>query len=258
MAGKATKKAAPKQTKVRKPTQKSKKACAAYIRTSTKTNKDRGGKARALNATSAAARGSKDVIGPIVHDVVSGAVAFEKRAKLKKLLEEDGVQRIYVEGLRDIAPDLFVGEHIYDVAQRMGKDIFLSGSGKFFSRAGEEETPQKKFERRMGFLTEEYERDCIKHRLQSGTKEKLKTSKFVSQSGEKKLAGRKTILDDLGGASPTTRKEMLKLSKQREKGHFGWRALAKKFQALLKLDSTPAHETARRMVQELALKPPRK
>ena len=111
-----------------------------------------------------------------------------------------------------------------------------------------------KFERRLSLMTEEYEKYCINWRLKEGREDKVKTSKKVSQSGERKLVGRKTTLVCLRGVTAAVRKRTLALIKQRERGDFGWRTLAKEFKGVLKLEHIPSHETARRMAQELRLK----
>ena len=71
-----------------KPTLQKAKQSVAYVRTSTKANKDRGGKARALRCTAAAAESKRDIIEKVVHDIVSGTVGLEKRSKFKSLLQK--------------------------------------------------------------------------------------------------------------------------------------------------------------------------
>ena len=60
----------------------------AYVRTSSKANKDRGGKVRAKRVTASAAASFKMQIKKVLHDVVSGTLPINSRTQLKKLFEQ--------------------------------------------------------------------------------------------------------------------------------------------------------------------------
>ena len=85
----------------------------AYIRTSTKTNKDRGGKARATRAITKALQSQK--VDRVIHDVVSGSAPLCKRTKLIDLLTKrthTSLKTIAVEGTRDLACNLIAAEEL--------------------------------------------------------------------------------------------------------------------------------------------------
>ena len=79
-----------------------------------------------------------------------------------------------------------------------------------------------------------------------------KTTKARTQSGSPKVNGRKSTLQLLKPSSSKVKK-MISLSKKRSKGCFGWRSLAIKFDAILKIKGGKklSVETVRRMVREL-------
>ncbi len=87
-----------------------------YVRTSTRTNKDKGGKKRGADAAKSMAQCRGDKVSGVIHDVVSGSKPLDQRDVLVNLLTGAGkkkCRKIYVESARDIARDMLVVEQIY-------------------------------------------------------------------------------------------------------------------------------------------------
>lgn len=83
----------------------------AYIRTSTATNKKRGGKARATRAIAGVLKAGN--VDETIHDIISGAAPLAQRKQLVDLLSKKthkGLRTVLVEGTRDIARNLLVAE----------------------------------------------------------------------------------------------------------------------------------------------------
>jgi hypothetical protein len=142
---------------------------ATYIRTSTKTNKDRGGKQRALRATSAAAQRQKDTIGEVVHEIISGAAPLEDRSGLLGLMTKDGLDKIYVESSRDVARSVLVGEAVHALSKLLNVQIVVADNPGLMCH---DETPQQRFNRLLGLLMQEYDRDQRKYILENGLQDR--------------------------------------------------------------------------------------
>lgn len=221
----------------------------AYIRTSTETNKHRGGKARAARAIAAAAGNTK--IDMVVHDIVSGCASMDKRSTLTDLLSKKahkGLKTIFVESSRDLARNVIVGEQLVDLSKRSGVRIVSACDPGLFDAT---DTPTQKLSRRMKLVVDEYDRDNVRYKLANGMADKMKTTKERTQKGTPKVAGRKSILEKLPALSAKQITSARQLFKERAAGKFGWRTLAKKLKTTLRLKAMPGHETARRMGQEL-------
>jgi DNA invertase Pin-like site-specific DNA recombinase len=225
----------------------------AYIRTSTKTNKDRGGKARATRAIAKAWRGPK--IDGVVHDVLGGCIPASHRKLLTDLLEKKvykNLKTIVVEGTRDLARSMIVAEDLLQLSKKYGVKIVSVGDPGLLEA---EETPTQKLTRRMKFLFDEYDRDNIRYKLQNGIDNKMKTTKSRTQHGRPKVAGRKSILDEkMTTMSRAGLNKLRKLFQDRSAGKMGWRPLAVELKKSLRLKTVPGHETARRIGIELAQK----
>ena len=105
-------------------------------------------------------------------------------------------------------------------------------------------TPEQHFFRRVHFAVAEYERDCLVDRLRSG----LRTSAAKRAGG--KTQGRKSIIEQ---TKPTMqqKKSLNTLIAKRKRGDFGYRPLAEKMSAVLKLDTCMSMETCRRLCAQL-------
>ena len=221
----------------------------AYIRTSSKANKDRGGKVRAKRATAAAAQSFKMQIKQVLHDVVSGCKPMHARPKLAQLFasQHKGKLKVFTESVRDVARDLFVGEAIHEAAKQNGIEIIPADNPHVFSH---NETPSNKMLRRMSLIWNEFAKDTTVYNLQNGIRDAKQTTTKKTQAGSPKVTGRNTTLD---GIKLTARmKAALRASLARYKrAKIGIRTLAKEMSVILKLENTIGIETAKRMKEEL-------
>ena len=224
----------------------------AYVRTSTKTNQHRGGKARATRATSKIADVLKDQVHSVIHEVVSGAAPLEERDKMLDLLtkkKHPKLVRIYCESARDVARDLFVGEAIYELSKRNNIEIIAADNPTLFQH---DDHPSAKMMRRMWLVWTEYDKDKAVCQLKNGLMDKKAKSEEKSQAGDVKVQGRKTTLDNY----KMTARQRLALNRHFKKYDakvIGLRTLAKRMKGILKL-KTLHHETARRMRKEFLVK----
>lgn len=102
-------------------------------------------------------------------------------------------------------------------------------------------------------ISQEFERDTLVQRLQAGLAAAKAKSKAITQSGEKKCQGTKSLLDKQSLTAKQLR-ELKKYAKEYINQSIGLRTLASKFSNVLELEENIHHETARRMVEELHLK----
>lgn len=182
-----------------------------------------------------------------VKEVISGSVPVCQRLKLLKLL--DSATEIYVESARAISRKASHGEELYNIAKEKGVSIICSDFPQLFSL---QPSPIESFMRKLVLAMQELERDVLVERMQAGLAAKKKITQARTQSGLPKVNGRKSTLELLK-PSPSKVKKMIVLSKKRSKGCFGWRALAAKFESILKIKGGKklSVETVRRMTREL-------
>ena len=107
---------------------------ALYVRTSTKTNRNRGGASRGQHAAAAVARAHRDTVGCMVREIINGGVPTEKRKALTTLMEKmsgwgNSPKRIY----RESARDLMVGEAIYNLSVALGVQLVPSDAPDLFT-----------------------------------------------------------------------------------------------------------------------------
>lgn len=224
----------------------------AYIRTSTVTNKNRGGKARATRAIARVLKSGE--ADETIHEIISGAAPLAKRKQLVDLLSKKthrGLRKVLVEGTRDIARNLVFAEQLYELSRAAGVRIECAGDPGLFDSS---DSPAQKLTRRMEFLIDEYDSDNIRYKLQSGIRDKMASTRRKTQHGKPKVGGRKSILEKMGPIPAAKIAALKKYGQDRKHGKYGWRKLAEKIKVVLKLKTVPSHETARRMVNEAKVK----
>ena len=220
------------------------KVAVAYARVSTKANQEKGGVDRQVRACQAAAAGRGARIAKTVAEVVSGSLPLAARTTFMQLLEDENVDTVYCESARAVARDALVAEQIFEEARaRNVKIVTADMPGVFEANAG----PMEKFLRRTIFTYTELEKDLTVHRLKAGLARRLKNSSERTQQGKPKANGRPTTLDALPSLSAATVRKVRAEFDRRDQGDIGWRPLATRLARILRLPSTPSHETARRM-----------
>ena len=181
-----------------------------------------------------------------VKEVISGSVPICQRVKFLKLL--DSATDIYVESARAISRKASQGEELYNIAKEKGVSIICSDFPKLFAL---QPSPIESFMRKLVLAMQELDRDVLVERMQAGL------------AAKKNNKGKDTIRVPKGQWSQVyftvaeakfiQSEKMISLSKKRSKGCFGWRSLATKFDAILKIKGGKklSVETVRRMVREL-------
>lgn len=207
-----------------------------------------------------------------MHEVVSGCAPLDRRTALVSLLQRTQrgpnktkketakkptknapVQRIYCESSRDVARDMLIGEALYNMSVAMGVEIVPADSPDLFKH---NPSPTEKWSRRVQLCNQELEKDKIRERLQDGIRRAYSHTSKVTQHGKAKVNGRNSVLDAVctnGVMKKTVQKQLAKLFQARDRGEFGWRPLATKVCAVLKLESL-SHEAVRRMKSEFESK----
>jgi len=143
-----------------------------YVRTSTQTNKDKSGPARAKAAIKrcATARAVKLIGG--ISEIVSGSLPACSRKGFRDLLAKckaSKVKELLVENARAVARDALVNEALYNEAKNAGVEIIAADfPGLYRHNAG----PLDKFLRRLVFMIQELEKDSLVERLANGRGEK--------------------------------------------------------------------------------------
>lgn len=124
-----------------------------------------------------------------------------------------------------------VAEQAWKLAKENGVQIVAADIPTLFKA---NTNPGETLMRRAMFAVQEFERDMIIQRLCAGLMEKKAQSKEVTQKGRVKYNGRKSILQKmkLGKAQ---QQRALCLVSQRAAGEFGWRILATRLTACLRL-----------------------
>lgn len=228
-----------------------------YTRTSSMGKKVVGSKSRQIQKSSEAATRQKVPILKTVSEVTSGSLPADQRETLLALLSgqvpgmetvKPGNLKVFVESARAIARDANVAEQLYQRSKTAGVQIISADMPHLFCH---QPSPAETFMRRVLLAVWEFDRDMILFRMAKGLDEKRKTSKEITQYGEVKVNGSKSILTKLK-PSLSKLKAVKKVVKQYEDGTLGLRPLAAQMSSILKRNI--AHETARRMIAEMASK----
>jgi DNA invertase Pin-like site-specific DNA recombinase len=163
------------------------------------------------------------------------------RKRLQDLLQNSKVSKIFVESASRVARSAKVAEEIYEAARESGTEIVMANNPTLFKL---DATPEQNFFGRVHFAAAEYECDCLVECLHSGLEAP------AAKRGVATAQGRKSIIEK---NKPTKQQEkaLKKLIAQRERGDFGYRPLAQKMSAVLKLDSSMSMETCRRLCASL-------
>eukprot|EP00438_Fugacium_kawagutii_P007703 Skav231388 [mRNA] locus=scaffold6335:4778:7274:- [translate_table: standard] len=180
-----------------------------------------------------------------IKETVSGTKPLAQRKQLLKLL--DSARLIYVESARAISRKACIGEEIYEAATAKGGTIIPTGCPGLFTA---DASPMESFMRKVILAMHEMERDVVVSRLQAGLMAKQKVSRRKTQSGNVKVNGRFSLIEKLKPNKATIHK-MNAVLKQRSRGDYGWREAATRLSKLLKMKTTMAVETARRVNKEL-------
>ena len=183
----------------------------SYVRTSTQTNKDKGGPARARGAVSAyASKAMHKVVGEVA-EVISGSLPIDRRGKFRDLMEEAGerkIKTIMVENARAISRNMMVSEELYELSKKVGVQIVPAD---FPDLMKHDAGPMDKFLRRIVFAYQELEKDLVVHRLKDGLdkrRERLEVALrqqrrsrtpagavALTAAGKVKVNGRQTLLE---------------------------------------------------------------
>ena len=163
-----------------------------------------------------------------VKEVISGSVPICQRVKFLKLL--DSATDIYVESARAISRKASQGEELYNIAKEKGVSIICSDFPKLFAL---QPSPIESFMRKLVLAMQELDKGKDTIRVPKGQWSQV----YFTVAEAKFIQSEK----------------MISLSKKRSKGCFGWRSLATKFDAILKIKGGKklSVETVRRMVREL-------
>ena len=196
-----------------------------------------------------AGKGAKKADIKKVAEITSGSLPLCKRKTLVNLITDPKVDAIGVENLRAISRRMVYGEMLYELAKKHDKRIVPLDMPDIFDLNPH---PNQAYSRRAVLNAQEYEKDSIEWRTGRALRAKLlderqKSEKTMrrNQDGEAKVNGRKSILEHIQPKA-SARKKLITLCKQRQRGKFGWRALAQRLSAALKLDAVMSHEAARR------------
>jgi DNA invertase Pin-like site-specific DNA recombinase len=231
----------------------------AYARTSSFGKKVQGSRARQVEQAFAAADGQGLKVHSAIAEVISGYAKYEKRDTLKKILErqlpglpEDKQKTVFlfVESVRALARNSMVSEQIYLTSKANNVTIIPHDYPTLFTH---QETPTGNFVRKLVCSLQELDRDTLVWRLAHGREQKKKSTTAKTQSGKPKVNGTKSYLEEMK-PSAKVQNQILALGKQRSKGTFGWRPMAKKVSKILGLKDVLPHETVRRMHDEIIAK----
>lgn len=247
------------QQKVCKMKAKDKSFGVAYARTSSLGKKVKGSRKRQIEEAVEAAGSEGLHIHTAIAEVVSGCLSYDKRKTLKDILErklpdmpKDKAKTVhlFVESVRALARNSMVAEQVYQESRKNNVKIVSKDYPALFAH---NQTPTENFVRKMVCALQELDRDTVVWRLQQGQEHKRQTTAEKTQSGQPKVNGCKSYVEHLA-PSRAVKNKIIKLGKKRAAGEFGWRPLAEKITALLKLDKPLTHETARRIYQEIIMK----
>jgi DNA invertase Pin-like site-specific DNA recombinase len=221
-----------------------------YVRTSTATNKDRSGPARAKASISLCAKmRAVKIVGGIC-EVVSGSLPLASRKGFHKLLAQckaAKVKEVYVENSRALARDAIVNEQMYAETKEAGVEIIPADfPGLYKHEAG----PLDKFLRRLVCSITELEKDRVVEQLRKGREQKAiklgeQLSKWkrqrprakgpvkkppLTRKGEVKVTGRQTLFSKLIVA-PAMKRRLHQLCRAQREGHASVRQLARHLHA---------------------------
>jgi DNA invertase Pin-like site-specific DNA recombinase len=246
-----------------------------YARVSTKTNKDKAGLTRQLEAARADAHRRALRVTESVCEVVSGTLPANQRTIFHELLDKaqrNGVKEVIMENGRTLARDVVVSESLRQAAQARGVRLRSSDMPTMFDN---NPNPTQRFQDwvQMGYF--QLEKDLAVQRMVHGLAEKHKRIKTAlrsasgrhevvvngrrhsvrqlrTQNGSVKANGRKSILQTLTLTSRQKQKAA-KACRRRECGDIGWRTLASELSEIFGLPNTMSPEAARRNSKSLLL-----
>jgi len=218
-----------------------------YARVSTKTNQDKTGFQRQVQAGQRRCGLDRKVALDTIKEVVSGCLPMEKRVGLTELFRNKHADTIYVESARAISRSALVGEQLYELSKQAGIKIIADDNPELFKH---DASPAEAFLRRVQLAAIEFERDLIVHRMSSGIKEKAKSTNKKTQAGQPKVVGRKSVLEKIGPLTKTTVRKLKTYFRQHDANKFGWNPLRQKISELLSIPVVGV-ETARRMKAEI-------
>lgn len=230
-------------------TKKGKIKVAIYARTSSKTNKKGNSFSRQFHNSMAsmakAGLNPKKMSITKVHECISGMLPLKSRKVLQNILD-GGYDEVFVESLRSLTRSSTVAEAIAQKVQdsKIKMQIHVADMPGLFAK---DATPQQRFQRRIAAAVNEYERDVIVQRLLDGL---LARKARLSKKGIHKYNGRKSVLDH-HPVNAAKKKKLKDLCKNRSKGKFGWRTLAKKASIILQVKPDMSHEAARTLSKQL-------
>lgn len=84
-------------------------------------------------------------------------------------MTKDGLDKIYVESSRDVARSVLVGEAVHALSKLLNVQIVVADNPGLMCH---DETPQQRFNRLLGLLMQEYDRDQRKYILENGLQDR--------------------------------------------------------------------------------------
>ena len=192
-----------------------------------------------------------------VSEVISGSLPLQQRDTLMNLLSgkipgassvDPRKLLVFVESARAVARDAMVGEQLYLASKASGARIVPADMPNLFSH---NPSPAENFIRKIMMSVQELDRDQIIQRCAAGLAAKKLTSKRITQAGQVKINGSKSILE----AKAPSKKNVKAIKfavRQYQLGNLALRPLACKIGKVLKRKIH--HNTAQRMVSEILAK----
>lgn len=226
-----------------------------YTRTSSKANQHSSSKARQQKAGLASAQAAGVMECKTISEVVSGSVPVAKREVLRRLITEVKPKKIFVESARAISRNARVGEELYEMCREHGVEIVPNDMPQLFNLSP---SATDNFVRRLTLAYQELEKDVLVNRLGNAIRAQVAKSQKVTQSGQVKVQGSNSILEQLGAdkalPQPTLRK-LYKLSEDFARHRLTCRSVHVEVNKILQpYNQTVAIMTATRMMNELRTK----
>ncbi|CAE7666417.1 unnamed protein product [Symbiodinium sp. CCMP2592] len=229
-----------------------------YSRVSSAANKDSASVQRQEQACRKLCTTQGWTIAKNVAEVISGSLPKDKRHTFCKLLETcsaRGIKHVVVEGSRTLARSARTAQDLFDMSKKAGVTITTTDIPGLLDPA--ETNPASTFLRHVIFAYVQLERDMVVHRLQDGLARKrykaVKESKkdpastVLSQQGQVKINGRRSLLEMKSWDQARIRKHLGPIFKDYAQGKVTAREMAPLISKKMKLGRTISHETARRM-----------
>lgn len=166
------------------------------------------------------------------------------------ILSGKKVVKMLVESAHAVARSATVAEQAWKMAKENGVQIVAADIPALFKANA---NPGETLMRRVTFAVQAFERDMIVQRLHAGLMEKKAESSEVTQKGRIKYNSRKSTLQTIRLTKAQKRRALCLVSGHAA-GQFGWRVLAARLSACLRLPVPMTHETAPRMAAELFAK----